>query len=226
MNMTQLKIPAHFENQSLSDSKIEWLNNIFKDVIKKHFPHGVKSSVKWGLPPATETVRSKRPSLDRDTHRQLSSELVEEITLVNQGKSDLSKIESLAKRGLEEAVEYLVGTAKTRSQAQSYKKMLSHDFIYNRVPAGCSITTKDEITGETYKVIILHQLLASHLKKRRIAPRYVIYYLLFHEILHEIIPPVDGDPHPKSFRAIEAGCPDREKAVEWLSNNEYAVLDD
>jgi hypothetical protein len=34
MNMTQLKIPAHLETQCLSDSKVEWLNNIFKDVIK------------------------------------------------------------------------------------------------------------------------------------------------------------------------------------------------
>lgn len=57
-------------------------------------------------------------------------------------------------------------------------------------------------------------------------PKYVYRYLLFHEILHFVLPLADGGPvHSEEFRAQEARAPHRLKAIKWLKRNCFSVME-
>ena len=48
------------------------------------------------------------------------------------------------------------------------------------------------------------------------APKYVLRYLIFHEVLHLALPPHKGVCHHKAFRVAEKLCPDYTRANNWL----------
>lgn len=48
------------------------------------------------------------------------------------------------------------------------------------------------------------------------APRYVLRYLVFHEVLHLALPPHGRNTHHKAFRVAERLYPDYVRANEWL----------
>lgn len=49
-----------------------------------------------------------------------------------------------------------------------------------------------------------------------VAPRYVLRYLVFHEVLHLAIPPHRGIAHHRAFNVAERLWPDYRRACEWL----------
>ena len=59
------------------------------------------------------------------------------------------------------------------------------------------------------------------------APRYVIVYLIYHELLHELHPgPPGKDPHTAALLLLEQEriAPARERAHAWLRKREFPVL--
>jgi hypothetical protein len=50
----------------------------------------------------------------------------------------------------------------------------------------------------------------------RVAPRYVIYYLIWHECAHAALPPIGRSAHHKAWRIVDALCPQRDRACAWL----------
>lgn len=54
----------------------------------------------------------------------------------------------------------------------------------------------------------------------RSAPRYVVRFLIFHEVLHLAIPPHAGVAHHVAFRVAERLWPDYHRANAWLDSRE------
>lgn len=70
-------------------------------------------------------------------------------------------------------------------------------------------------------LIVVHEALP-----RFRAPKYVYMYLLFHECLHQIVPPEDGDCHGPVFRKREMFAPNRKRSIDWLRRKNFPVMDD
>jgi hypothetical protein len=62
-----------------------------------------------------------------------------------------------------------------------------------------------------YKFIGLHPKLV-----RLRAPKYVLFYLIFHEVLHLVMPPHGLNSHHKFFRIAERLCPKYLQSNDWL----------
>jgi hypothetical protein len=70
------------------------------------------------------------------------------------------------------------------------------------------------------RIIVVHHALPSMR-----APLYVYTYLLYHEGLHLLVPPENGDPHCPRFRKRELFAPHRKKSLEWLRRHKFPVMD-
>lgn len=53
------------------------------------------------------------------------------------------------------------------------------------------------------------------------APKYVLLYLIGHELLHLAIPPHAGMHHPPAFYVAERLLPNYAKACHWLGENTH-----
>ena len=53
------------------------------------------------------------------------------------------------------------------------------------------------------------------------APKYVVRFLVFHEVLHVALPPVGRQAHHKAFRVAERVWPDCARADAWLDDPEH-----
>lgn len=68
--------------------------------------------------------------------------------------------------------------------------------------------------------ILIHPAL-----RRMPTPRYVLVYLIWHELLHEIVAESTADnPHPPELMAKEANAPHRERAQKWLVKRGFPAL--
>lgn len=56
------------------------------------------------------------------------------------------------------------------------------------------------------------------------APKYVVEYAVFHEVLHLAIPPHAGMAHPPAFGVAERLWPRYHKACEWLDGQKGSRL--
>lgn len=55
------------------------------------------------------------------------------------------------------------------------------------------------------------------------APAYVLRYLIFHEVLHVVLPPVGRCAHHKAFRVAEHLHKDYTKANSWLEKHYWKI---
>jgi hypothetical protein len=53
------------------------------------------------------------------------------------------------------------------------------------------------------------------------APRYVLKYIIAHEVLHLAIPPHNGVAHTKAFYVAERLLPGYHKAIAWLGEKTH-----
>jgi predicted metal-dependent hydrolase len=86
-------------------------------------------------------------------------------------------------------------------------------------PRGASRTTiKLGTYSATERLIRLHPVL-----DQRFVPRYFVEYILFHELLHHIVPPVKVGRitllHPPEFTQRERAYPHYERAIAWENRN-------
>lgn len=54
--------------------------------------------------------------------------------------------------------------------------------------------------------------------------RYIPEYLMYHELLHAIHPPVNGEPHHPEFMKAELKFTKRKPAIAWLSHLNFPTL--
>lgn len=57
------------------------------------------------------------------------------------------------------------------------------------------------------------------------APKYVYTYLIFHECLHIVMPPENGNCHGPEFCMREMFAPNRKRSIEWLQRKNFPVMD-
>lgn len=55
------------------------------------------------------------------------------------------------------------------------------------------------------------------------APKYVLRYLIFHEVLHLALPPHGRNCHHKAFRVAERLHPDYVRANRWLEKSSWKI---
>lgn len=64
---------------------------------------------------------------------------------------------------------------------------------------------------------------------RQWVPRYFVAFIVYHELLHALFPPREGqsrrEVHTPEFRAMERRFPDYDKAMEWEAANLRKILD-
>lgn len=68
-------------------------------------------------------------------------------------------------------------------------------------------------------IIAIHPYLYA-----RSAPMFVINYLVFHELLHAFHKGDPSNSHSDNFIADEKKAPYREKAMKWLKENSFPVM--
>jgi hypothetical protein len=56
-------------------------------------------------------------------------------------------------------------------------------------------------------------------------PRFVMSYLLHHEMLHLEFPPNASNPHPPEFMERERAFPKRDQALSWLRRHEFPTME-
>lgn len=208
--------------EAVSLKDVEYLQRLADEINKKYFKGHVTTPVRWGIPSATE---QNPPSLDiaslTDEERD---SLVRAITFYNTNKFESAKAElaPLVERGQKEATKLYMKVLK-RLRDDAWIDLARQ---INRV---CTDTLfvapgSTEIQDENGASILVHPSLSR--SAGLAAPRYVLGYVLFHEQLHSWLGTTADQPHPPTFRKIEATFPDRAKAIRWLALNNFTTIED
>ena len=129
-----------------------------------------------------------------------------EADLIKRAESLLARIQRLHLKSLPEGISVVVDVPYQQACALSESKSGEHS-----VPAASC--RPDE------KEVVIHPFFMGQSR----LPDYVIYYLMYHEALHFVVPPEGSNPHPDTFVEHEKTCPGRSKAIKWLSKKGFPV---
>ena len=105
---------------------------------------------------------------------------------------------------------------------------------FDRVPANVHVSwaSNAQLLKETGSAFEIWALAWNHAdglfiginEQLRAAPKYVLKYLVFHELLHFVLRPRGRCHHHRAFRVAERVWPDYVRANAWLDANESRVL--
>lgn len=85
-------------------------------------------------------------------------------------------------------------------------------------PAVASI----EIVNEVEEILVSPALSSIGYK----APKFVVSYVVFHEMMHKVLDTKAYNPHPRLFRRMEATAYRRDCAVAWLRKHRFSTIED
>lgn len=185
------------------------------DVINQKFFQGkISASIIWQVPKGLVAINKGTPSYTLDA---LSEQIVfdQATKAIEQGKINkaLALLTPFADKGHPDS-ELLVCHILKRQHGnwQPYAKAYNDHFITEMMaPAACYYPDT--------QTIAIH----PHLQRRN-APMFVLRYLIYHECCHQIIDSSELDPHPPCFMEYEAKAPFKEKALAWLSKEDFPTL--
>lgn len=210
--------------RTLSDepnqADVELLEATLRVINRDRFAEEDSIPARWGIPSAVEP---KDPS--------------EEIKLLPPEDQEIvaQAMQAYAERNFENAKEVLkpVMGYEIRAIVGLYTSIIRHlkeEIWFNTsqaiwikgsdalAPAAASTEVRND-----EEVILVHPALSSKGLK---APRYVLYYVLYHERLHKALNTSAFNPHPELFRRLEKLCPKRESAVQWLKKHRFSTIED
>lgn len=205
----------------VSEHDADLLQRMGFEVSRLYFGGSINTPVRWTIPSASE---SPEPKLDI---AHLSPDDLESLTMAVQAFSDRQYdrakelILPFTSRGMREANQLYVRIlmdSKDSSWPDAAKKFnrLCTDSLY--VPAGST----EVIDGVQW--LLIHPALSR--SNGYNSPRYVLRYVIFHEMLHGFLNTSHADPHPAIFRKMEAAIQDRGRAVEWLRRHHFSTIED
>lgn len=207
---------------AVSTKDTDYLQKVAAEVNKRHFNGEVTITTRWGIPSASEQAEPESDFSNWNTQER--EQLVRAIGLFNKRKFNETKAELiplLAKGQREVSQLYLRVLIHLRDDSwQALAKTInraSTDTLF--VAPGST-----EQRGDSGAVILVHPSLSDSAGMG--APKYVVGYVMFHEMLHEWMGTSPDNPHPIEFRAIDKTFPDRAKAIVWLQSNNFTTIED
>lgn len=184
-------------------------------LINKYFSGAIDAAVAWEVPVGEVTVGVENPAPHITESSPEYQVLVSAANLFKAGKyaQAISEIEPLCEARFVEALELRV-LAEIRSGGDH-----THwSTLLNNANKPIKKTPAAGLYKETGRIVIhpyLHHVAA---------PRYVVAYLIYHELCHLVDDSHGDDPHSDSFMELERAFPHRQAAKDWLQQNGFPVV--
>lgn len=188
----------------------------FAKVNRRYFGDSIIAEPVLEVPPRAVTIAIENPSRRVEEGSDVAGTLQKGLEHAIEGRSDeaLKILEPLAERRYKDAVEAVLHIYRARHKNfLPWAEILnSLDRRVDRYPAACIDTDINKI--------YIHPMIGESE-----CPRFVMTYLLHHEMLHLEFPTDHSNPHPPEFMKRERAFPKRNEALSWLRRNEFPTME-
>lgn len=188
----------------------------FAKINRRYFGDSIIAEPVLEVPPRAVTVSVENPSRKIEEGSEAAQSLQQGLQLALDGKQEeaLKLLEPLAERRYKDAIEAVLHIYRANHRNfRPWAAMLnSLDRRINRYPAACIDTDINKI--------YIHPMIGESE-----CPRFVMSYLLHHEMLHLEFPSDTSNPHPPEFMERERAFPKRDQALSWLRRHEFPTME-
>lgn len=194
----------------------EVLEREFSRINRTYFGDSIIAEPVLEVPPRSITVSVENPSRTVEPGSDVERSIEKGIKLAVDRKYQeaLQLLTPLAERRYKEAIEAVLHISRqTHQDTERWAEMLNTlDQRIDQYPAACIDTDINRI--------YIHPMIGVS-----DCPRFVMSYLLHHEMLHLEVPPDGPNPHPHEFMERERAFPKRAQALSWLRKHEFPTMD-
>lgn len=203
------------ESSFLNDLDHDVLFKLKNRLIRRYFSGAIDADVAWEVPVGEVTVRYDNPSPNIQLGTAEYESLLEAAKLLKGGRFQKS-IEILAplcdKRFIEALELRVQAEIRSGGDHTPWASLLNNaNKPIRKTPAAGLYKDKQRIVIHPY---LFHAA----------APRYVVSYLIYHELCHLVDDSPGDDPHSESFMELERAFPNRQGAKDWLARHRFPVL--
>lgn len=207
---------------AISEADTDMLQRVAEEVNSKFFKGTITIKVRWGIPSASE---SREPQSDiQSLPQQDLDRVVVALQHFQKGEYEAARdqLKPLVERGLREPSQ-LYQKVLMRLKDESWPDVARkinrlHTDTLLVAPGSTEMTQGEELA------ILIHPLLSASAGNS--APKYVIAYVIYHEMLHIWWKTTPDNPHPPLFRRMDKTFPDREKGLRWLRAASFTTIED
>jgi hypothetical protein len=192
------------------------------EISRKFFKNTVQIKVRWGIPSASEPGEPETDiaSLSKPDRERLMRAVIHFNG--HRYQQALEELKPLVENGQRESSQLYLKTLIKLDDPSWPEVARKINRLYTGtlyVAPGSTEQREDE-----EPCILIHPTLSSSAGES--APKYVIGYVIFHEMLHKWWDTTPEDQHPPLFRRMDKTFPDRKKAIRWLQENNFTTIED